>query len=54
MNPAPICLYNGGMIPSRLFAFTLCVFSVSVCFAQSSSKEARKRAELGVDALQRH
>ena len=40
------------MIRSRLFAFTLCVVSVAVCFAQNSSKEARKRAELGVDALQ--
>jgi predicted alpha-1,6-mannanase (GH76 family) len=53
LGSAPaICCYNGGMIRSRLLALTLCVVSVSLCFAQSSSREARRHAELGVEALQ--
>src|SRR5215468_5451448 len=40
------------MIRFRLLALTFCVVSVSVCFAQSSSKEARGRAEVGATALQ--
>jgi predicted alpha-1,6-mannanase (GH76 family) len=40
------------MIRSQLLALTFCVVSVSVCFAQSSSTEARRRAEVGVEALQ--
>jgi predicted alpha-1,6-mannanase (GH76 family) len=39
------------MVRSRSLALTLCVVSVSVCFAQTSPKEARKRADAGVKAL---
>lgn len=44
--------YNGWMIRFSVFALLLCIVSGSVCGAQTSAKEARKRAEAGVKALQ--